>query len=59
MNYCDWLSNNQEKFNNCEGVWINKFPVPLYNLKKMTSALSQVSGIQTLTRTYIQTKDRN
>lgn len=57
INHCDWLVKNQEIFINCEGVWINKFPVPLYNLSNdWSSALGQAFGISALTRAFWETK---
>jgi len=58
IKHCDWLVNNQEKFKECEGIWVNKYPMKVFNLKgEWSSALSQAFGISALTRAYKETNN--
>jgi len=59
IKHCDWLVDNQEKFINCNGVWINRYPMDIFKLKgEWTSALSQAFGISALTRAYRETNNK-
>jgi heparosan-N-sulfate-glucuronate 5-epimerase len=56
IKHCDWLVNNQEEFKETQGVWINRYPMDVFNLKhEWSSALSQAFGISALTRAYRET----
>ena len=53
MKHADWLCENQESYNEIEGVWVIKYPIYLYGIiKNSVSAMTQGMGISTLTRAY-------
>ncbi len=57
LSHCNWLVKNQKTYKQCNGVWINKFPVRLFGLYgNWSSALGQAFGISALTRAYLETQ---
>ena len=53
LKHADWLCENQESYNEIEGVWVIKYPIYLYGIiKNSVSAMTQGMGISTLTRAY-------
>lgn len=42
LRHADWLLENQTTFNDCDGVWINRYPVKLFKIHEdWVSALGQ------------------
>ena len=56
IKHCDWLIDNQEKYFETEGVWVNRYPVKTFDLyENWASSLCQAFGISALTRAYMET----
>lgn len=59
IKHADWLVDNQTTFNECDGVWINHYPVKLFKITKdWVSALGQAFAVSALTRAYRETEDQ-
>lgn len=56
LKHCDWLVENQTTYKQCDGIWINCYPMKTFGLvNQWSSSLSQAFGISALTRAYLQT----
>jgi hypothetical protein len=59
ITHCNWLVDNQKKYKNCKGVWINEYPMKIFKLSgKWSSGLAQALGISCLTRAYLETNKK-
>ncbi len=55
---CDFLVDNLTIFKDCDGLWVNTYPMKLYGLKSdWVSGLSQAKGVSCLVRAYYLTQD--
>lgn len=59
IRHCDWLVDNQERYKETDGVWVNHYPMKTFALEgKWVSALAQAFGISALCRAYLETKEK-
>jgi len=58
LNHADWLCKNQTQYKKVDGIWLNEYPIKLYNLYgKTVSAMTQGLAISLLTRAYLVTNN--